>query len=325
MRVFEQGSERWEIELREQLVITRRYDAGALIAESPAEHASPLRAKWEADRVCSRLVEAGFVRASGDGEVLGQAELEAALRANPDDLETHLVYADWLSDRGDDWGQLITIQHAIETLPRFGSEARRDELSRVEMMLQFRLSGRLWGRLGETIADEATQKYQCDLLHAEWRRGFVREVRIRHVEPFADIVTALAAAPAALVLASIGIEDEAWEPGTIEAFVTQPWPVLRELHVSGRVDARRLVPLFANAPQLARLVVDASEQTDAICAAVAGTRLEQLVLHDAAISAAGIAALASATLRELILSGELPAGAYARLMHVAPVVRVMTS
>jgi uncharacterized protein (TIGR02996 family) len=38
------------------------------------------------------------------------AALEAAIRERPDDVEAHLVYGDWLAERGDPQGELVTIQ-----------------------------------------------------------------------------------------------------------------------------------------------------------------------------------------------------------------------
>ena len=42
---------------------------------------------------------------------------EEAARAHPDDVEAHLVYADWLQAQGDPYGELIVIQHPLATAP----------------------------------------------------------------------------------------------------------------------------------------------------------------------------------------------------------------
>jgi uncharacterized protein (TIGR02996 family) len=157
-----------------------------------------LRAKWEANK-------AGRASSIERDDELGEHDLEAALRAHPDELDTYLVYADWLADRGDEWGQLITVQHALETLPRFGAGDRRDELSRRETLLRFQLSGRLWGPIGEQVYDTSTQRYYCDLIDAGWRWGFLHTARIARTDVLNDLLAGLAEAPVAIVLRRLSI------------------------------------------------------------------------------------------------------------------------
>jgi len=82
-------------------------------------------------------------------EAASQPALLAALTENPDDLETLQIYGDWLAERGDPWGQIVLIQHALETLPRFGHTERRDALQREDLRLRFMHATRLWGALGD--------------------------------------------------------------------------------------------------------------------------------------------------------------------------------
>jgi uncharacterized protein (TIGR02996 family) len=192
-----------------------------------------LRAKWEADKAR---------RASSSEPVddaLGQRDLEAALRAHPDELDTYLVYADWLADHGDEWGQLITVQHALETLPRFGAGDRRDELSRRETLLRFQLSRRLWGSLGELVYNTQTQRYYCDLIDAEWRCGFVHAARIWATDPelVVMLVRGLAVAPISIVLRRLALQTHL-DPASAATL------------------ADALVPLFAHAPHLTTLEVN---------------------------------------------------------------------
>lgn len=330
LRVYERASERWEIELREpQLeILTRKFAHGVLVDEATTAHTTSLRAKWEADRICSRLAAQGFVRAHGDAAAIGKADLEDALRASPDDLDTYLVYADWLSERGDDWGQLIAIQHALLTLPRFGESARRDELSRSETALRFRLGARLWGALGETVYDEQTQRYLCDLVDATWHCGFVRTARIRNVgaDVFADLVRGLNELAIGLVLRELTLLDAEWADGTIEAFAGRPWPSLERLSITGDAfDARRLVAVLRNAPRLASLDVWGTTNTDALCDAIArAPQLESVRLRQGQLTRAGVETLATAKLPALktLELGALAIDMRARLQHLAPTVRV---
>ena len=300
VRVFERADERWEIDVADARLIARRFDAGVLVDDATHAHGSALRAKWEADRFSSRLLADGFSRAAGDA-ALGQADLVAALRANPGDADNYLVYADWLSEHGDDWGQLITVQHALASLPRFGATAKRDELSRVEDELQFRLAGRLWGALGETVYDEARQRYWCDLVDATWERGFLRAVTLRGLaeDVFVRIVDVLHALPAAVVLREITLVDREWSTASIDAFVSRPWPALRKLVVSGQVDVQRVLPVLAASP------------------------IESLGLQDTSFTPADIDALARLRLQTLEITGSMPADARAKLRDAADVVTVI--
>src|SRR5688572_21891418 len=56
------------------------------------------------------------------------AELYAAVLANPDDDAPRLVYADWLTERGDPWGELIAVQIARGHADTPALQAREREL-----------------------------------------------------------------------------------------------------------------------------------------------------------------------------------------------------
>lgn len=301
MRVFERAGERWEIDVADARIVARRFERAVLVEDATTAHGSALRAKWEADRFCTRLAAQGFARVAGGAAPLGQTELEAALRANPDDADVYLVYADWLSDRGDDWGQLIAIQHALATLPRVGAAGRHDELSREETLLRFRLAGRLWGTLGETVYDESTQRYWCDLIDATWERGFLRGVQIRRLEAdaFLRVVAGLHGLPIAAVLREIVLFDEAWPNASIDAFAARRWSALRRLEIGGRFDLQRLLPVLATSP------------------------LDTLVLESVELTTADIDALARMKLHELRITGSMPDDARARLPDAAEIVTVI--
>src|SRR5262249_9639561 len=159
---FERGIQRVEVEIVGGEVIARRFERGVLVDTSSRASSSPIKAKWDADRLCSEQLAEGFTQVVGDDlGATSQRELVEALLENPDELDTYPVYADWLTAHGDPWGQLIALQHALESLPRGTRAERRDELYRAETMWRFQHAARVWGALGETIVNEATQKYAC--------------------------------------------------------------------------------------------------------------------------------------------------------------------
>ena len=258
--------------------------------EQPPEDAAALRAKWEADKLRTREGAQ-----SATLPAFGQTDLEAALRANPDDRDIYLVYADWLSEQGDDWGQLIVVQDQIETLPRFGSSERRAELTRSETLLLFRLSARLWGVLGETVFSESTQKYLSDLVDATWKRGFLHTVRLRNVDAdtFRTIVSTLPELPIARILRVLTFEDIAWEDEMLDLVVAQRWPMLERLEIFGGddFDAARLAPLFTRLPQARHLILwgvrNADVLADAIVKSPIASQLLTMLLRRHDLSEAG--------------------------------------
>ena len=101
MRSFSRDGERWELELDETNVVSRRYVDGELVDDELIERASPIVAKWEFDRLCHARRAEGFLedtasatRASEQAGARDQAALEAALLDTPDDLSAHLVPLD---------------------------------------------------------------------------------------------------------------------------------------------------------------------------------------------------------------------------------------
>src|SRR3954471_11038649 len=67
--------------------------------------------------------------------------LEQALVENPDDLASHMAYADYLTEQGDPRGELIRVQLALEEGSR--PKAERDRLKKQEGAL-LRANAEAW-------------------------------------------------------------------------------------------------------------------------------------------------------------------------------------
>lgn len=111
------------------------------------------------DRAARRAKWRAFWRAIISGYEPGWSDpgLVRAIAEAPDDPSNYLVYADWLSERGDPRGELIAVQHALEDAPA----ARRPELEERQTVLL------------------ATNPYLFGTwpdMRLEWRNGFVRRV-----------------------------------------------------------------------------------------------------------------------------------------------------
>lgn len=86
----------------------------------------------------------------------GQQACEARIAADPEAVEGYQVYADWLLEQGDPWGELIALQVAKKT-----NDANR---------VLDRLAGRLFGPLVEAV------RFQD--LRITWRYGFIRTAQV---------------------------------------------------------------------------------------------------------------------------------------------------
>jgi uncharacterized protein (TIGR02996 family) len=317
----------------------RIFERGGRRIEIPVDPDSPIRAKWDADRQCRQLVAEGWVRVAGDAELASQPELIAALRANRDDRDTYAIFADWLCEHGDPWGQLMAVQVALAALPRFGVTPRRNELEREEVKLRFMHASRLWGPIGEQIIDDATQRYASDIVEAEWRYGFVEAAQFRDTADRIEAVLPLfAKLEIAQLLRSLAIEPKVWRRNTADALAAQAWPELARLTVATdgygpvrrAIDARWIVPALATdvTPRLTHLEVHGSHSTDGLCIALAThpihERLQHLELLDGQFTEEGIAALASGSLslQRLKLTGQGPLDARTMLARTAKTVVV---
>lgn len=261
-------------------------------------------------------------------------KLLAAIVANPDDLETYRVYGDWLAQHGDPWGNVIAVQHALATLPRFGVTQRRDELEREETLLLYEHRERLWDALATEIYNTGTQRALCDMIEAEWRCGFVRSIRITDREVVRRALPRVAKLETMRLLrhaeVHVGVMDRAFGNALAQA----RWPELRRIeligHADERFDARWFLQFVDTMPELAEISMLRTSEADALLVSLAtlpiAQRLRSLELHDCVIEDAGVAALAGGEfpeLERLVISGELPANARGILARLAPHVRIL--
>jgi uncharacterized protein (TIGR02996 family) len=157
------------------------------------------------------------------------AELEAALIADPDDRATYAVYADWLESQGDLRAELMHVQlHADERTPEQW-ELVRAAIARLESVL-----------LGELVQRMSSRRYRAQDAIA-WRLGFIDAMRLRnyHVaEPYAPLVADLLAHPSAALLREL--EVDAYRDATGEIVDTDADEIADVVAVLVRVTPRSL-------------------------------------------------------------------------------------
>ncbi|MFT3696082.1 MAG: hypothetical protein QM831_23290 [Kofleriaceae bacterium] len=267
------------------------------------------------------------------GQRLLAAPFLEGILANPDDLETYRVYGDWLAQQGDVWGNVIAIQHALATLPRFGVTQRRDELEREETLLLYEHRERLWGALATEIFDEGTQRALCDMIDATWRCGFVRSIRITNRDVVMRSLPRIARLDTMRLLQHLELEAGTMNRAFGEALAKVLWPELRRIELLGHgdqtPDARAILRLLDTMPKLVEILMLGAIEADAMLVSLAtlpiAQRLRSLELHDCVLEDTGVAALAGGEFPELdrlVITGDVPDNARGILERCARHVRI---
>jgi uncharacterized protein (TIGR02996 family) len=136
--------------------------------------------------------------------------LEAALVDNPDDLASHMAYADYLGEQGDPLGDFIRVQLALEDESRPADE--RKKLRQQERKL-LKAHGRDWlGELAPFLLDQKPKKkreWGDHEIEYTFRRGWLDSLK---VSVFSVAFTrALARAPQLRLLRRLEMEYDKYE------------------------------------------------------------------------------------------------------------------
>jgi uncharacterized protein (TIGR02996 family) len=173
------SSKFWEAELQEQVLITRWGKIGSAGQTKQKKFDSVWSAKAELKKQVESKLKKGYQRAKTREELelekpppkpaKRNRDMEAAIATSPDDAEAWLVYADWLQGEGDPRGELITVQHALET--------KKDKKLRDREKKIFEEHGALL--LGALRKHTTTMDHRRSDVFS-WRRGFLDSVRISY-------------------------------------------------------------------------------------------------------------------------------------------------
>lgn len=89
---------------------------------------SAKEAREEHDALVQEKTKKGYVRTDAPKEAPREPNLEAAMFEGllRGDAAPALVYADWLQSHGNAWGELITVQHALEKKPKDKALQKRE-------------------------------------------------------------------------------------------------------------------------------------------------------------------------------------------------------
>jgi uncharacterized protein (TIGR02996 family) len=172
------------------------------------------------------------------------AELEAAIRAAPDDRAGYLVAADWLSSQGDPQGELVALSLAPPS----------DEVGARIVRLQREL-------------EPVDTSGEWNPVSIEWRWGFVVGVAISSLrareEP--ELLRTILRAPVARFLRKLVLVDLASDR-LVSALVDEPAALasLRTLILMAEDGDIEVAPVWRHAPALERLVMRVGHQVEPI-------------------------------------------------------------
>jgi uncharacterized protein (TIGR02996 family) len=175
--------------------------------------------------------------------------LEASLREHPDELETHLIYGDWLQARGDPRGQLIALQHAAAQ----ASRRQRRQLVTREREYRAEHVGHLFGPL-RTLAEALVVRWSLGFIDA----AFVGAIGLER--PLAgplEVPEALLRLPVAARMTSLGLTSSLVHRHGLERLLCSSEVVanLRALELGDHLEReRRPTPTFSRLwPHLRKL------------------------------------------------------------------------
>src|SRR5947209_6035053 len=144
MRTFTYSDARshkfWNIELKGKSFTVTFGRMGTAGQTQTKEFADEAGAQAAADKLVREKLAKGYVETTPSAEPRASSlreALEQALVAHPDDLASHMAYADWLGEQEDpalrDRGEFIRVQLALEDESRPAAE--RKKLQRQEQKL----------------------------------------------------------------------------------------------------------------------------------------------------------------------------------------------
>jgi uncharacterized protein (TIGR02996 family) len=198
-RLFEQTDKFWEVWCDKQTVFTRFGKTGSKGQTRLKKEPSPDAAMKTLEQMVKDKIKEGYQQTGGelvtDSNIkpLDPKALKKQLSTLNDDA-AHLVFADWLTEQGHPWGELITLQHNAATA---ANDKKKEQFTKNAAKILKEHGTTLVGRL-------AQQKYA----KLDWHLGLLKRATVETGVEFKGIVSAvkeLMAQPAAQKLEGVGI------------------------------------------------------------------------------------------------------------------------
>jgi uncharacterized protein (TIGR02996 family) len=229
--------------------------------------APEVRAKLLPEEV--KVKDTAPVPAAAPPPLTTNADLEAQICANPDEPGPYLVYADWLQQRGDPRGDLITVQAQLADAPR-----KKELLDAEKKLLDAHRAYFVPPALDAALRLPKRGGTRCEVT---WNHGFFAHVRLaKPATPAAQdihlgtVAQAVLGHPSARFLRSLAIGPLGtpvydYAP-IIKAIARQKHPLLDEIHIGDftssdnelvSTTAGNVAALFRVAPAMRKLTIKA--------------------------------------------------------------------
>jgi uncharacterized protein (TIGR02996 family) len=245
------SSKFWEVSLEGKRVSTTYGRIDTEGKTTLKELGSAAQARKEHDKLVAAKTRKGYALVGGGAGADGGAtaardpKLEAALLAEPDNLDAYLVYADWLQTQGDPRGELVTVQHGLEG--KSGAAATKLKKAQTKLLKDHGahfVPPKLAQMLAKPLPKEKWRKWRVDTSFCTiaWRCGFIHDATLacemdEDPHRLEELVDELLAHPSALSLqelriGSLGIADQFNYRKVVAALVEAGSPSLRSLDLA---------------------------------------------------------------------------------------------
>jgi uncharacterized protein (TIGR02996 family) len=197
----------WSIDLQGKGFTVQFGKVGTAGQTQAKEFADEAAAKKEHDKLVAEKLRKGYVETTRAAGSLRDS-LEQALVEDPDDLASHMAYADHLSEQGDPRGDFIRVQLALEDPAR--PPAERNKLKKQEEQL-LKAHRKAWlGELAPFLID-SKEKHESSPYQSTYgfARGWLHTLEVKHYS--VAFTRALARSPELRLLSRLVLDENAYE------------------------------------------------------------------------------------------------------------------
>jgi uncharacterized protein (TIGR02996 family) len=169
------------------------------------------KAQREHDKLVKEKLAKGYVETTPSTKPTASLReaLEKAVIANPDDLASHMAYADYLAEENDPRGEFMQVQIALEDPQKPAAERKKLQKREKELL---KAHGRTWlGELAPYFLDpqkapEYQDPFSCSYTFA---RGWLDTLEVKHFS--VAFTRTLVRSPQTQLLRRLALADEVFE------------------------------------------------------------------------------------------------------------------
>jgi uncharacterized protein (TIGR02996 family) len=200
----------WNIDLKGKTFTVTYGRQGTAGQSQTKTFADESKAIKEHDKLIAEKLRKGYSETTAAAAPTSLREaLESALVADPDDLGSHMAYADYLSEQGDPRGEFIRVQLALEDAGKSPQERKRLQQQEKKLL---KAHERAWlGELAPFLLDkpQGKESWNTPRFNYSYARGWLDSLEVtRYTVAF---TRALARAPQVRLLRRLVLMEDAYE------------------------------------------------------------------------------------------------------------------